>query len=272
MYFKEKIRVAIADDNCEFCDIVAENIRKQENMEIIFIAHDGKRTIDFLREGKNIDILILDLIMPNVDGFGVLEALNNMKLKKYPRVIMISAVAHDSIIQKATDLGAQFYLVKPINVDMLIRRITQISENAPVFPKREDDAGMLKKSVIKKDSIQKNDLEMDVTNFMHEIGIPANIKGFQYLRDAILLCVENINIVTSVTKELYPTVAEMHDTTPQRAERAIRHAVELSWNKGETETLRNLFGFSIRSKTGRPTSSEFIAIVSDRIRLERKVV
>lgn len=267
----EKIRIGLVDDNKDFCDVVTENLLKQSNMEIIFTAHDGLEAIDELNKGKCPDILILDLIMPHLDGFGVLEALNSLELKAYPRVIMTSAVGQDTIIQKAISLGAQYYLVKPINMSLLIKRINQMSESIGDLFIKEAGSSNLKKSMLLRDSFTSNDLEIDITNLIHEIGVPAHIKGYQYLRDAITLVVENMDLMSAVTKELYPTVAAMNNTTPSRVERAIRHAIELSWNRGKLETLNKLFGYTVQNDKGKPTNSEFIAIISDKLRLERKV-
>ena len=267
----EKIRIGLVDDNKDFCDVVTENLLRQDNMEIIFTANDGLEAIEELKSGKCPDILILDLIMPHLDGFGVLEALNGLELKAYPRVIMTSAVGQDSIIQKAIALGAQYYLVKPINMSLLIKRINQMSENIADTFVKEVGSSHLKKSIALRDSLTSNDLEIDITNLIHEIGVPAHIKGYQYLRDAITLVVENMDLISAVTKELYPTVAAMNNTTASRVERAIRHAIELSWNRGKLETLNSLFGYTVQNDKGKPTNSEFIAIISDKLRLERKV-
>ena len=266
----KKIRIGLVDDNRDFCDVVVENLTKQSNMEIAFVANDGMEAVDELAKGNCPDILILDLIMPHLDGFGVLESLNNLELKKYPRVIMTSAVGQDSIIQKAISMGAQYYLVKPINMSLLMKRINQLDENTTEVFINDTDSGHLRKALTLKDSLMNNDLEIDITNLIHEIGVPAHIKGYQYLRDAITLVVGNMDLISAVTKELYPTVASMNNTTPSRVERAIRHAIELAWNRGKLETLNNLFGYTIQNDKGKPTNSEFIAIISDKLRLERK--
>lgn len=183
---------------------------------------------------------------------------------------MTSAVGQDSIIQKAISMGSQYYLVKPINMSLLIKRINQLDENTTEVFINDTDSGHLRKALTLKDSLMNNDLEIDITNLIHEIGVPAHIKGYQYLRDAITLVVGNMDLISAVTKELYPTVASMNNTTPSRVERAIRHAIELAWNRGKLETLNNLFGYTIQNDKGKPTNSEFIAIISDKLRLERK--
>ncbi len=267
----KKITIGLVDDNLDFCDVVKEHLGKQQNMEVVFTAHDGIKAMEFLDDEEMCpDILILDLIMPHIDGFGVLEHLNNTELKKYPRVIMTSAIGQDAIIQKAMSLGAQYYLVKPINLNLLIKRINQLDEAIEgAFDAKEKTN--LRKSLVMKDSIINNDLEIDITNLIHEIGVPAHIKGYQYLRDAITLVVNRMEYLNAVTKELYPSIAEMNNTTPSRVERAIRHAIEIAWNRGKLETLENIFGYTVQQDKGKPTNSEFIAIIADKLRLERKV-
>lgn len=267
----KKITIGVVDDNKDFCDLVTEQLRKQSNMELCFVANDGREGIEAIKQGRCPDVLVLDLIMPHLDGFGVLEALNTLELPKYPRVIMTSAVGQDSIIQKAMQLGAQYYLVKPVNMSMLIKRIHQLQDNGREFFIHDAAQGNLSKSLVLKDSLAANDLEVDITNLIHEIGVPAHIKGYQYMRDAITLVVSNMDLLSAVTKELYPTIAAMNGTTPSRVERAIRHTIELAWNRGKLETLNNLFGYTIQNDKGKPTNSEFIAIIADKLRLERKV-
>ena len=267
----KKIKIGIVDDNRDFCDVVSENLSEQDNMEVLFTANDGLEAMEEIKSGQCPDILILDLIMPHMDGFGVLETLNSVQLVNYPRVIMTSAIGQDSIIQKAMTLGAQYYLVKPVNMNLLIKRINQLDIAAAevVMPSREQTN--LKRSLVLRDSLLNNDLEIDITNLIHEVGVPAHIKGYQYLRDAISLVVANMDLLGAVTKELYPTVASMNNTTPSRVERAIRHAIELAWNRGKLETLDALFGYTVQNDKGKPTNSEFIAILADKLRLERKV-
>ena len=267
----KRIKIGIVDDNMDFCDVVCEYLRSQENMEIIFVANDGMEAIKELEAGKCPDVLILDLIMPHLDGFGVLEALNNMELAEYPRVVMTSAIGQDTIIQKAMAMGAQYYLVKPVNMNLLVKRINQLEATPETRIRPVTMHSNLKRALVFRDSLLNNDLEIDITNLIHEIGVPAHIKGYQYLRDAITLVVSNMDLLSAVTKELYPMVATINNTTPSRVERAIRHAIELAWNRGKMETLEALFGYTIEQQKGKPTNSEFIAIIADKLRLERKV-
>lgn len=266
-----RIQIGIVDDNKDFCDVVSEYLSKQDNLEILFVANDGMEALELFQRGIAPDVLVLDLIMPHMDGFGVLEGLNAMELVNYPRIIMTSAIGQDTIIQKAMGMGAQYYLVKPINLGMLAKRICQMDESGLNQYIHQRESANLRKSLVLKDALMNNELEIDITNVIHEIGVPAHIKGYQFLRDAITLVVTKPEFLNAVTKELYPTVAAMNNTTPSRVERAIRHAIELAWNRGRIETLEALFGYTIKNDKGKPTNSEFIAIIADKLRLERKV-
>lgn len=270
---KEKIKLAVVDDNKDFCDVVSECVKKKDNMEILFMCNDGMSALREFEDGMRPDVLVLDMIMPHIDGFEVLERLNELNLDTYPRIIMISSIGQDSIIQKATMMGAQYYLVKPINLAMLMKRIEQLCETVDKTSQyiQSGDGSNLSKSLVLRDSLVNNDLEIDITNYIHEVGVPAHIKGYQFLRDAIMLVVHQPEILSAVTKELYPNIAMMNNTTPSRVERAIRHAIELAWNRGRIETLESLFGYTVKNDKGKPTNSEFIAIIADKLRLERKV-
>lgn len=260
-----KIRLGIADDNKDFCDVLTEYFSRQKETEVVFVAEDGQDVLEKIRQ-NNVDVLILDLIMPHLDGIGVLEMMDSMDLLKYPRVLMVSAVGQDSMIQRAIDMGADYYFVKPVNMEILLKRIKQLMD-------RDDESRNIiqRNSTTRKNAVMENDLEIDITNLIHEIGVPAHIKGYQYLRDAITIVVKDMDILSAVTKELYPMIAKMNNTTPSRVERAIRHAIEVAWNRGKIETIDALFGYTVKNDKGKPTNSEFIAIIADKLRLERKV-
>lgn len=267
----EKIRLGIIDDNMDFCDILCDYFKSQKDMEVVFVANDGLQALEKIKTHTP-DLLILDLIMPHLDGLGVLEALPDLGLADFPRVIMVSAVGQDSIAMKASELGTDFYLVKPLNMGVLTKRIRQaVNDTAPDENTKENKRLTLRKSVVYKDSVRQNDLEIDITNLIHEVGVPAHIKGYQYLRDAITLVVKDMDMLNAVTKELYPSIAKKNNTTPSRVERAIRHAIEVAWNRGKIETIDALFVYTVKNDKGKPTNSEFIAIIADKLRLERKV-
>lgn len=259
-----KIRLGIADDNKDFCDILIDFFNSQENIEIVFVAHDGVETISCVEKYLP-EILILDMIMPHLDGLGVLESLNSSDIPLHPKIIMLSAVGQESITQKAIDFGAEYYVVKPFSLEILLKRIRQLSGSEEQFCKNTGN-----KTRQNAGCTQNSDLEIDITNMIHEIGVPAHIKGYQYLRDAISMVVDDMDMLSAVTKELYPAIAKKNKTTPSRVERAIRHAIEVAWNRGKIETINSLFGYTVAEDKGKPTNSEFIAIVADKLRLERK--
>ncbi len=264
----KKIQVAIADDNREFGDILCEYLNSQEDIEVVGIARDGLEAYELITSTKP-DIAILDIIMPHLDGLGVLEKLNATQMEKRPLYIILSAVGQDKITQRALALGAEYYVVKPFDMDVLVSRIRQLK-------------GSNQTSVIRPESIKEtkqppspenfqHSLEVEVTNIMHEIGIPAHIKGYQYLRDAIMMVVKDLDIINSITKQLYPSIARIYNTTPSRVERAIRHAIEVAWSRGKVDAIDSLFGYTVSIGKGKPTNSEFIAMVADKLRLELKV-
>lgn len=262
----KKIKVGIADDNKEFCDILSDYLQDKDNIEISFIAHDGLKTIDGIREHLP-DVLVLDMVMPHLDGLGVLETINSMDLTTYPRTIILSAVGQETITQKSINLGAEYYIVKPFSFDILLKRINQLAGNDTQEDGKLNYARTINSS---KNQLLHEDLEVAITNIIHEVGVPAHIKGYHYLRDAIMMVVDDMDLLGAVTKELYPAIAKKNNTTPSRVERAIRHAIEVAWNRGKIETIDQLFGYTVQHDKGKPTNSEFIAIISDKLRLEWK--
>ena len=266
----EKTKILIADDNREFCDILSKFLSMEEDFEIVGVARDGLEALDKI-EKEMPDVLILDIIMPHLDGLGVLEGLHRMDLDFFPRVIILSAVGQDQITQKAIELGADYYVVKPFDFKIFVKRLKQIigSEESSEINSKKDyiNIPMTKKQYV---DLSKS-LEAKITNIIHEIGVPAHIKGYHYLRDAIAMVVEDIGLLGAVTKELYPRIAEKHNTTPSRVERAIRHAIEVAWTRGRIDTIENIFGYTIDTDKGKPTNSEFIAMVADKLRLEMEM-
>jgi two-component system response regulator (stage 0 sporulation protein A) len=255
----EQIKLVIADDNKEFCDLVYEFFKNESDMEVIGVAHDGLEALEKVEELIP-DVLILDLIMPNLDGLGVIERL--VSSPKKPKIIVLSAVGQDKITQKAITSGADYYIVKPFDLSILVERVREISYDGLKIKFKSTQTSSLDK---------KNNLEVEITNIIHEIGVPAHIKGYFYLREAIYMVIHNVELLSAVTKVLYPTIAQKFNTTPSRVERAIRHAIEVAWNRGCIETIDDLFGYTIPHDKGKPTNSEFIAMISDKLRMELKV-
>lgn len=268
-FFLEQIRVGIADDNNDFCEILTEFLDRQQEIEVIWTAKDGLNAVDAITNEVP-DVLILDIIMPHLDGLGVLEKIATMNLEKNPKVIVLSAVGQEYITHKAINMGADYYIVKPFDFNTLTKRIYQLAgklDGVSQINKKN-----ISKALFKSLGNDVPDLETDITNVIHEVGVPAHIKGYQYLREAITMVVENIELLSAVTKELYPSIAKKYNTTPSRVERAIRHAIEVAWNRGKIDTINSLFGYTVHNDKGKPTNSEFIAIIADKLRLERKAV
>lgn len=254
-----KIKLLIADDNKEFCQLIKEFLKNESDIEILGIANDG---LSALKKSEKLkpDVLILDIIMPNLDGLGVIERLA-LKSDR-PKIIVLSAVGQDKITQKAINLGADYYIVKPFDLNILVDRIREINL---------DNIGLKDQNIILSPQDKRNKLEIEITNVIHELGVPAHIKGYFYLREAIYMVINDVELLSAVTKVLYPTIAEKFDTTASRVERAIRHAIEVAWNRGCVETLNSLFGYTIPREKGKPTNSEFIAMIADKLRMELMV-
>lgn len=269
---KEKIRVLIADDNQEFSHTLSSYINSQEDMEIVGMARDGNEAIDLVTK-TNPDVVLLDVIMPHLDGLVVLEKINGISNIEKPTCIMLSAVGQDKITQKAITLGAEYYVVKPFDIEVLIKRIREIKFYKPNGTSNNFITKDTKQQYIdiSKEEIKKEEnLEALVTNVIHEVGVPAHIKGYQYLREAIMMVVNDIDVINQITKSLYPKIAYKFNTTPSRVERAIRHAIEVAWGRGDQKTVENIFGYTISAAKGKPTNSEFIAMIADKLRLELK--
>ncbi|MEQ8196796.1 MAG: sporulation transcription factor Spo0A [Clostridiaceae bacterium] len=282
-----KISVLIADDNKEFCNILNDYLLNQRDIIVTGIAKDGIEALQLIQEKKP-DLVVLDIIMPHLDGLGVLERLSSMDLDPAPRIIVLSAVGQDKITQRAISLGADYYVVKPFDMDVFTKRIRQMFNNTisnedtrKRMPQIENDEAengervefksgskAEVKTETRKDPI---DLETEITSIIHEIGVPAHIKGYMYLREAITMVVNDMELLSAVTKELYPAIAKNYNTTASRVERAIRHAIEVAWGRGQVETINRLFGYTIHNDKGKPTNSEFIAMVADKLRLKNKV-
>ncbi len=253
---RKAIRLLIADDNKEFCELLKEFIMDQEDFELIGIAFNGFEALEMIKDGEP-DVVLLDVIMPHLDGIGVLEKLASTNVGKRPKVIMLTAFGQENITQQAVELGADYYILKPFDFNVLATRVRQLTDGTCI-----SQCTSLTKP---------KNLDIAVTNIIHEMGVPAHIKGYHYLRDAIIMVINEVNLLGAVTKELYPTIAKKFHTTPSRVERAIRHAIELAWDRGNVEMMTKFFGYTINLERGKPTNSEFIAMIADRLRLEAKV-
>ena len=271
---REKITVLIADDNQEFSMTLATYLKNQEDMVVVGRAKDGNEALDMIPNLMP-DVVLLDVIMPHLDGIGVLEKLNMIKMNKRPICIMLSAVGQDKITRKAVELGAESYVVKPFDIELLITRIRELKNYRPEQNNNfiSKEISMPKPQYIeisRRPEKKEDNLDALVTNVIHEVGVPAHIKGYQYLREAIIMVVNDIDVINQITKSLYPKIAAKFNTTPSRVERAIRHAIEVAWGRGQQDVVENIFGYTISAAKGKPTNSEFIAMISDKLRLEMK--
>lgn len=257
----DKIRIFIADDDADWREKLCDYLDSKPNFEVIGTAEDGDEACEKLN-GLDADIIILDVCMPYLDGLEVLKRLRQMNMKKQPAVIITTAIGQSKLTQTAIHYGASYCMLKPVELTALTERIVQfsgkLSETAMVTQTVAQIAGT------------KPDTETEVTNVMHEIGVPAHIKGYAYARCAIMMVIENADLINAVTKQLYPAVAKKYHTTNSRVERAIRHGIEVAFDRGDPDVLASYFGYTIHSEKGKPTNSEFIAMISDRIRLKIK--
>lgn len=259
----EQLNVAIADDNERMLNILGDLIEGDKELCLVGKANNGEDMYHLIK-AKEPDVVLLDLIMPKMDGLSVMELINTDKnVKKHPSFIIVTAIGQERITEDAFEKGASYYILKPFNNDILLQRIKSLRKKASPEVKytevRREHTEMLQKNI-----------EAQVTDLIHEIGIPAHIKGYHYLRDAILMAIDDMDVLNAITKVLYPTVAKHHQTTSSRVERAIRHAIEVAWSRGKLDTLEQLFGYTVSTGKGKPTNSEFIALVADTIRLKVK--
>lgn len=250
----DKARILIADDDEELGEREKEALEK-EGYNVIAVATDGEQTIEIARR-ENPDIIILDMCMPKVDGIGVLKALSETN-KNVP-CIVYSCLTSNEVISQANKSGAAYYLYKDRDFKTLANRVADIIEMHRYGNGFVDDTA-------------RTPIEKRVTEIMHEIGIPAHIKGYQYIRESIVMSVLDMGVLQSITKRLYPDVARIYKTSPSRVERAIRHAVEVAWDRGDVDTLTRYFGYTIAGNKGKPTNSEFIAMIADKLVLESKI-
>ena len=247
----EKLNVAIADDNERMVDLLSTLVKGDKELELVGQAADGQEIYKIIKE-KEPDVVLLDIIMPKMDGITVMEKVNeDPSVRKRPAFIIISAVGQERIIEDAFRLGACYYIMKPFDNDMVLNRIKQFRKFGKGIRRDNRGTGGLGRA----GEISEKNLQIDVTDIIHEIGVPAHIK-------------EDMEMLNSITKILYPTIAKKHQTTPSRVERAIRHAIEVAWSRGKMDTIDALFGYTVSNGKGKPTNSEFIALIADKIRLE----
>jgi two-component system, response regulator, stage 0 sporulation protein A len=246
----DRIKVAIVDDNREFVDIMQEFLSQHSDIALVGTAYDGEGILTIINDQQP-DVVILDLVMPHLDGIGVLERINEIKGQR-PKILVLTVFGQEKIMQQVMALGADYYLIKPCNIDVLLSRIRQLGGESK--PYRAASAAIT----------EPRSLEKEVTDFIREIGVPAHIKGYYYVRDAIILVIENDDLIGAVTKELYPLIAGKHNTTAGRVERAVRNCIGIACRRGNTTLINRLFGPG-KAEQG-ITNSEFIATIADRLK------
>ena len=249
----EKTRVLVIDDNKELVNMIKEYFNKHASIEIALEAYDGVEGLNLIeKQSDKYDVIVLDLIMPNKDGISVLEYMKKKNMER--KIIVLTSYNTPDVIRRVSELGANYYILKPFELSDLEKRILELS----------DDNNYSNKNI----DLYRNNLEKSTTKILHELGMPSHIKGYQYIRDGIMLLYEKPEVIGGITKELYPEVASKYDTTVSRVERAIRHAIEVSWNRGNWDLMEEIFGHSVDIDKAKPTNSEFIVTVADKLRLE----
>jgi len=255
---KNKIRVLVADDDKEFCNKLKDNLKINDYIEIVGIVHNGREAYEMVLETRP-DVLLTDIIMPYTDGLALMNKINsNTVLSKKPKYIVFSSMGYENIILKAMNLGASYFYAKPFDMSDMCNKIIDVCNEHKI-----KESGISRSKAV--------DLETNITMYIQQLGVPAHIKGYQYIRDAITMVIDDMETINSITKLLYPTVAKHYNTTASRVERAIRHAIEVAWDRGNPDVLNELFGYTILGSKGKPTNSEFIALIADKIRLDMKV-
>lgn len=259
---KSSISVLIADGNETFANSVRSYLSSQDGICVKAVATNGREAYEKMLETKP-DVMLMDMIMPCVDGLGVLKKIKSTNLEKQPVIMMTSGMYQPHAAAQASALGAYYYMVKPIELESLADRIREFSSNdtpvaSTVYTKPSETVH----------EYTNYEIERIVTDIIHDIGVPAHIKGYHFIRSGIIMAINDIEVINHITKQLYPDLAKMYKTTPSRVERAIRHSIEVAWNRGYNETAQKLFGYSISSDKGKPTNSEFIAMIADHIKLK----
>ncbi len=260
---QNKSSILLVDDNKEFCSLVEEYFADIEEFDMIGVANNGLEALEILKDNPP-NVLILDLIMPHLDGIGVMEEMYKSNISKDVKTIILTAFGQEEFAQQVSELGAKYYIMKPVDLDKLVARIKQLTSANKGYNETID----LSNKYSQRPEIS---LDRKITEVLHHLGVPAHIKGYLYLREAIELVIKDINLLGAVTKELYPAVAEKFHTTSSKVERAIRHAIDVTWERGNISSLNKYFKNTVSKKSGKATNSQFIARIADELRLEMKI-
>jgi two-component system response regulator (stage 0 sporulation protein A) len=258
---QSKIKIVLADSGEEYRKLLSDMLRAEGDFIVSGATGDGTAALsDIIREKP--DVLITDIILSGLDGLSLIGRVSELPEADRPAVVVVSGFASEQTLGEASALGAAYFMQKPCDIPALFSRVRQLAGT----PRPASEARELRAPP----GAAEKPLDAVVTEVIHEIGVPAHIKGYQYVREAIILAIEDMEIINSVTKILYPTVARKFHTTPSRVERAIRHAIEVAWDRGDIETLQKFFGYTVSNIKGKPTNSEFIAMIADRLKLQMK--
>ncbi len=258
---EKQIRILIADVNDDFRTILSDALNSESDLSVVGSTGSGANAFELIKQLEP-DVLLTDLFLSDLDGLGLLEKVSQMPKDERPESIVLSAFFSEHVMQEIVNYGVAYFLHKPCNNLAIISHIRQVAGHSAKFlPDWRKQALEIS---------EEQDLETSVTEIIHEIGIPAHIKGYQYLREAIIRVVNDMDVINAVTKVLYPEVAEKFNTTPSRVERAIRHAIEVAWDRGDVEVLQKFFGYTVSGVKGKPTNSEFIAMIADKLSLQRR--
>lgn len=261
-----KYKIIIADCNADLRNVITEKFNKEKEFKIIGNCADGNEALN-LAKSTTPDVIIMDVVLPGLDGFELIENIHNSnQIMKKPKIIVVSSLSHEGFINKAMQLGVSYFMIKPINENVLLDRVKEICKSSTKivstsFPKNEFSENSSEKYKAKI-------IEEKITNIFITVGIPAHIKGYQFLREAIKLAIDNPEIINSITKQLYPAIAEKFETSASKVERAIRHAIEVAWNRGKIENINSIFGLRVYNSNEKPTNGEFIALVADKMIIE----
>ena len=249
----QNIKILIVDDNNQSRDTLEKHFSKLENFTVVGALGNANKALEIVKTG--VDAIITDIVLSGGDGFVFLEKINSLNLSVKPKIMVLSELMQDGFVQKAISMGASYYMAKPYEAELVSQRVSEMFET-----------NLVKEVPVKR--VFNRALEEKITNIFITVGIPAHIKGYQFLREAIKMAIDSPEIINSITKKLYPNIALRYDTTPSKVERAIRHAIEVAWNRGKIENINSLFGVKVYSNNEKPTNGEFIALVADKMLIE----
>ena len=262
---KKISKIVVVDANEKYCEVMKDFFLESRNdLRVTATFNNVIDAIDYISD-NDVDVVITDIIIPNADGFDLITEINRLGLAHTPKIIVVSALTGEGFVQKAFSLGASYYMIKPLNYDLLESRILEVLKNEFVGESNNSTSAVSNNIFVKPKNKQ---LDERITNIFITVGIPAHIKGYQFLREAIKMAIDTPDIINAITKKLYPSIADKFDTSASKVERAIRHAIEVAWNRGKIENINNLFGIRVYGNNEKPTNGEFIALVADKMLIE----